>query len=117
MRDRVPAWLQDVLTAIALLQGFRQGREKSDLDGDPMFKSAVERQLTIVGEALSRALHVAPEIGTRVTDCRQIISLRNILVHNYANVRSDLLWPLFKIDLPRLEREIREILNSWKSVP
>jgi len=117
MRDRVPVWLQDVLKAIALLQEFRKGREKADLDGDLMFKSAVERQLTIVGEALARALAVAPEIGARVTDCRQIISLRNILVHNYANVRSDLLWPLFEIDLPRLEREIQVILASWSSAP
>ena len=100
MRDRVPVWLQDVLKAIGLLRQFRSGRRREDLDGDALFKSAVERQLSIVGEALSRAAGAAPDLKDRISDFRQIVSLRNILIHGYAGVRSDLLWPLFDADLP-----------------
>lgn len=117
MQDRIPVWLHDVLKAIALLRQFREGRSREDLDKDALFKSAVERQLSIVGEALGRAASLAPDLKLRISDFRQIVSLRNILIHSYANVRSDLLWPLFDVDLPRLEGEVKGILDSWKSTP
>ena len=47
------------------------------------FASGVERQLTIVGEGLNRLIKIEPAMASAITDARQIIAFRNILVHGY----------------------------------
>jgi hypothetical protein len=59
------------------------GKTFADYDADPMLRSAVERQLMIVGEALNRLRRIEPELLASITDSRKIIAFRNILGHGY----------------------------------
>ena len=60
-----------------------------DYSADALLRSAVERQLTIVGEALNRLKKIEPAAASSITDARQIIAFRNILVHGYDIVRDE----------------------------
>src|SRR5690242_9199613 len=55
------AWLLDVITACELLSDFTRGKTFEDYAADVLLRSAVERQLEIIGEALRVAVHHRPE--------------------------------------------------------
>ncbi len=77
---------------------------------DALLHSAVERQLEIIGEALNQLDKVAPEIGARIPHLRQIVGLRNILIHGYAVVKHDLIWRSVREDLPELRATVDALL-------
>ena len=45
--------LHDIQPAVGLLQSFTRGKSLEDYLGDTMLRSAVERQFTIIGEAVN----------------------------------------------------------------
>jgi uncharacterized protein with HEPN domain len=72
----------------------------------------VERQFEIIGEALRRAVHVEPGLTERITNTRRIIAFRNRLIHGCASVADEVVWGVVEEDLPRLSREVQELLRS-----
>jgi uncharacterized protein with HEPN domain len=63
----------------------------------------VERQLQIIGEALSQLARIDPRIAGNVAELRRIIAFRNILVHGYAAIDYDTVWRLIEDKLPELQ--------------
>jgi uncharacterized protein with HEPN domain len=79
---------------------------------DHLLRSAVERQLEIIGEALSQLAKVAPQIADNVPDLRRIIAFRNILVHGYAAIDYDTVWRLVEDKLPELQSHLTLLLRA-----
>lgn len=82
------------------------GREHFDADED--VRLALVHLVQVVGEAaagLSDQLTSAhPE-----TPWRQIIAMRNRVVHGYFDIDLDVLWDVVTLDAPRLARHVRAI--------
>jgi uncharacterized protein with HEPN domain len=78
---------------------------------DKMMVDAVVRQLEIIGEAtnnLSKDFRSAhPEVPFR-----DIIDMRNVLIHDYAGVNTMVVWETCKIDLPPLKKAVEELLSD-----
>ncbi|AKB44727.1 hypothetical protein MSVAZ_2458 [Methanosarcina vacuolata Z-761] len=80
---------------------------------DEKTKSAVVRQLEIIGEAAKavpadiRAL--APDI-----DWRNISGMRDRIIHAYFNVDYSLVWDTIVSDVPVLESRIKMLVNELK---
>jgi uncharacterized protein with HEPN domain len=104
-------YLYDMQQACGLLCAFIAGRTLDDYLADALLRSGVERQLTIVGEALSRLMKVEPTAASEITDARQIIAFRNILVHGYDIVRNEVVWGILENDLPALCRDVYTLLE------
>jgi uncharacterized protein with HEPN domain len=87
-----------------------KGKRRSVLDRDRVLSLAVIRLLEVLGEAANRA---SPETRTRhpAIQWRQIIGLRNRLIHAYDSVDTDVLWLIVKKDLPKLIPRWRSLLN------
>jgi uncharacterized protein with HEPN domain len=85
-----------------LLTTFVSGKTFADYSSNALLRSGVERQLTIVGEALNRLTKVEPIAASAITDARQIIAFRNILVHGYDIIRNEVVWGILENDLSRL---------------
>jgi uncharacterized protein with HEPN domain len=66
--------------------------------------------LTILGEALNRLMKIQPATAADITDARQIIAFRNILVHGYDVVRNEVVWEILETGLPILAREVDALL-------
>jgi uncharacterized protein with HEPN domain len=98
--------------ACALIDSFTAGKAFEDYEGDPLLRSAVERQFEIVGEALSRMLQLAPELLPHITDARRIIAFRNRLSHGYASVANEVVWGIFESNLGVLKREVEALLEE-----
>jgi uncharacterized protein with HEPN domain len=74
-------YLWDAVRAAELVGEFADGRSFADYQANTMLRSAVERQLEIVGEALNQLSEADPEIASRVPDLPRIVAFRNILIH------------------------------------
>jgi uncharacterized protein with HEPN domain len=86
----------------------------SDLEGfmkNSMMRFACIKQMEIIGEA---ANHISDETKTKFSDIEwaQIIGMRNVFVHEYFGVDSQIVWEIIKNDLPILKKRIYEITQS-----
>ena len=104
--------LEHVVKAAESIQRFTSGKSFHDYQADELLRSAVERQFTIVGEALREAARVDPDIETQITRFRRIVDFRNILVHGYSKVYNEGIWLIVQDHLPRLLAEVRALLSS-----
>jgi uncharacterized protein with HEPN domain len=78
---------------------------------DRKTQRAVERSLEIIGEAARR---VSPELQKRYGDVpwKDIIGMRHKIVHDYFDLRLDILWGTAKTDLPELKGRIESIMKQ-----
>ena len=112
MQPDVRRCLNDVLDAAGLLNDFTFGKTLSDYGGDPLLRSATERQFGIIGEAISRLAKVDEATAARITDYRRIISFRNILIHDYDSVDNQIVWNALQYRLPVLLLEVEALLKE-----
>lgn len=73
-------YLYDIAMAAASAMDFIAGKNFSDYTSDLMLRSAVERQLEIVGEALAQLARTDVATASQVSEHKGIIAFRNILI-------------------------------------
>ena len=72
-------------------------------------RRAVERELEIIGEAMTKLLKLNPEI--QISYARLIVDLRNKVIHAYDSVDDVLIWKIVLKDIPVLEKEVKVLLS------
>ena len=112
MRPESPKYLYDVREAIDKIITFTRGCDLARYTRDEMLRSAVERQLEIIGEALAQLARRDPDAVGRVTEYPRIIAFRNILIHGYAEVDSRLVWAIVTTRLSALRSEVVSLLTE-----
>lgn len=110
MNDRSPKLLVDALDAIAASQEFVAQRSLLDYANNKMCRSAVERQLEILGEACARLVKLEPSLVESVVDLRLAIDLRNRIIHGYDSVDDEVVYLTVKGDLNGLRDALRALL-------
>jgi uncharacterized protein with HEPN domain len=112
MRLEALKYLYDIQQACLLRTTFVSGKTFGDYSSSALLRSAVERQLTIVGEALNRLTKIEPIAVSAIADARQIIAFRNILVHGYAIIRNEVVWGILENDLTTLTQQVALLLEQ-----
>ncbi len=90
--------------------GLLAGKEKTDLSRDRVLELALVRLVEIVGEAANK-LPGEDKLRYPSIPWREIIGMRNRLVHGYDAIDLDVLWDTVQIDLPQLIQELDRILD------
>lgn len=88
------------------------GKTLADYEADQMWRLATERQFEIIGEALTQALRLRPELTDSISDTRSIVALRNAIIHRYFAVSDESLWGIIEEYLPTLLREVEQLLEE-----
>jgi uncharacterized protein with HEPN domain len=91
--------------AVALLAG----KEKAELSRNRILELALVRLIEIVGEAANR-LPIEAQSRYPSIPWREIISMRNRLIHGYDAIDLDILWNTVHTDLPQLIEKLERIL-------
>lgn len=73
-------------------------KERSDLESDFVLAAALERFIEVIGEAATK-LSPGTKAGAPQIPWREIIGMRNRLVHGYASVDHDIVWDVVSGDL------------------
>jgi uncharacterized protein with HEPN domain len=103
-------YLWDARRAGDAVLRYVRGRTLDDYRADDYFRSAVERQLQNVGEAIAQLARLDAETAARIPDMRRIVAFRNILVHGYALLDHDLVWNVIHEHLPGLVAALDALL-------
>ncbi len=112
MNDRLNKHLLDAAEAAQAVLDFLGDADAGQYAADHLLRSAVERQLTILGEAARRALDQEPALREQLPDLGLAVGLRNRLVHGYDMVDHEIVYDTARSDLPALERELRAWLAA-----
>ncbi len=110
MDASVGKWFIDILNAINEINSFFETfpRKFADYSGNILLKRAIERNLEIIGEAVNRIIHKQPDI--QITSARQIIQLRNLVIHSYDSISDENIWAVVINHLPKLKSEIQNLV-------
>jgi uncharacterized protein with HEPN domain len=110
MDNEVKTWLKDIEQAILEINSFiPEVKNFKDFQKDVKTKRAVERNIEIIGEAMTRILKAEPNI--KISDTRKIVDTRNRIIHGYDSVSEDILWGIISRSLPTLDKEVKELLK------
>ena len=112
MDIEIKTWLYDILNAINEIDSFFVDRPKDFISyqNDLRTKRAVERNVEIIGEAMSRIL--TRDDSIQLSNSRKIVDTRNRIIHGYDSVSDDIIWSIVIKHLPILKLEIEELLSE-----
>lgn len=112
MQAEAAKYLWDALQAVGRVQRFSQGKSFDDYPADELLRSAVERQLGIVGEALAQLRKRCPAIAGKVPDLARVVGFRNVLIHAYAAVDDMIVWGVVQGLMGNLQRDLEALLQE-----
>jgi uncharacterized protein with HEPN domain len=95
------AYLWDMLTAANAVGDFVRGRSIEDYLADLLLRSAVERQVEVIGEAARRVSKPFQEAHPEIP-WRPIQAQRHVLAHDYGEIKHDRLWRVAVEHVPAL---------------
>jgi uncharacterized protein with HEPN domain len=101
--------LTDIKNAIDGINEHLQGKRDFLLyQQNKTIRRAVERELEIIGEAVSKLNKINSQIP--ISYKRLIIDLRNKVIHAYDNVNDIVIWKVVTKDIPVLLEEVKSLL-------
>jgi uncharacterized protein with HEPN domain len=112
MDNNIKTWLYDILNSINEIDSFfdEESKEFDIYQSDIRTKRAVERNIEIIGEAMSRILK--ENIQIQISNSRKIVDVRNRIIHGYESVSDEVIWGIIINDLPILQDEVQLLLNE-----
>ncbi len=112
MNEKVLKCLFDIKQAADEIDSFFTTRSKrfDDYSADILLKRAIERNLEIIGEAMSRILKEEPLYP--IENAKRIIGLRNQIIHGYDSVSDENIWGIVINHLPKLKIEIALLIKK-----
>ena len=111
MKKDPKIFLKHILESIEEVEGFIVDISEEEFSRDVKTQDAVARRIEIIGEAaknlpaLFRRKH--PQI-----EWREIVGMRDKLIHHYFGIEMSIVWATSKNDLPKLKQQISKILGS-----
>lgn len=102
--------LNHIIEAIEYIEEFTKRVNKKRFFEDYEKQSAVIRQFEIIGEAANNLSDSFVEKYSKIR-WHEVISMRNIMIHDYFEINVDVVWDTIKKDLPKLKEKIEKILG------
>ncbi len=87
------------------------GKPRPEFEDDRILNLALTRLLELIGEAASQ---IPAEVRMQYPSVpwREIIGMRNRLIHGYDSIDSEIMWQILTKDLPALIPELQKMMDS-----
>ncbi|MGE5343380.1 MAG: DUF86 domain-containing protein [Candidatus Omnitrophota bacterium] len=111
--DRNAAYVWDMFEAARNVTQFISGMGIDEYLKDRKLQLAIERSLEIIGEA-------AKNISTEYQRCypdipwRKIISQRNVIAHEYGEIKQERIWTVASLNVPELVQQLEPLLKAFQ---
>lgn len=108
MDNRIKQYLFDIEECISNIESFTNSITSFvEFENNFLVRRAVEREITIIGEAMNRILKIDAKIT--ITNSRKIVDTRNKMIHGYDEVDPGVIYAIIKKNLPLLKKEIKRL--------
>ena len=112
MNPEARTFAQDILEHANLIQTLIADKTFEDYTNDWVIRAAVERQFSIIGEAMNGLARHDAYAAKQITAYPRIIAFRNILIHRYSQVDHEIVWDITQSYLPTLLTEVTDLLEQ-----
>jgi len=113
MPHSAPVLLEDIRHAAQRIGDFTSAKRLADYENDEFLRAAIERLFIVIGEALSRLEKLDAQLAGQITDYRNIIGFRNVLVHGYELINHQVVWQTIQVHLPILKHQVENLLSTF----
>jgi uncharacterized protein with HEPN domain len=107
--ERDQAFLLDILQSARMALSYLHGLDREEFLADTMRQDSVLRRLEIIGEA-ARRVSAQTRSSHPGIPWKEMVSMRNLVIHDYDDVDLDIVWDTIHRDLPYLIREIEPLV-------
>lgn len=105
--------IQHMIDAAEEALSFVTDVEKKNFSHNRMFILSVIKDIEIIGEAASK-ISEGTKLKYSNIPWKDIVGMRNRLIHGYFDVNIKLVWNTTQNNLPPLIKSLKEILNEDK---
>ena len=91
---------------------FVAGKTRDDLDIDRQLVLALVKSIEIIGEAAAKTSRRFKTTTSTDIPWRDIIAMRNRLIHAYFDIDLDILWQTVTTELPPLLENLEALLHE-----
>lgn len=110
MEIQIKKYFFDIYESIESIEKYLGGKLDFNVYlADKMLRRAIEREFEIIGEAMGRIDKLDSTI--KISSKKQIISMRNRVIHGYDKIDDGIIWGVIVRHLPKLKIEINELLD------
>lgn len=103
--------LEHILECINNINEFAEGKTFEQIESDKMRYFAIVYQLVIIGEAANMLTKEFREARPQ-TPWREIVNMRNFIVHGYNVVDKTEVWSVIQDDLQPLKQQIEDYIEE-----
>jgi len=102
--------LEHILDAAKAIQEHIKGKKQTDLDNNRLFLGGLIRELLVIGEAANA---ISPQTKALILlPWKEVIGMRNQLVHAYFEINHKIIWITVTKDIPRLISILEKFLEN-----
>ena len=105
-------YLYDIINCSEFVLQLTKDKTVEDYKNDRVFRSALERELQIIGEAMLQLDRMSPETVEEISEHRSIIGFRHVLVHGYDSLDPDTVWNVVETKIALLLDQAKELLQQ-----
>ncbi len=110
MNSEIQKFLFDIKVSIDSIETYLGGKRDFNIyKANKMLRRAVEREFEIIGEALNHIEKV--DSGVEISSKKQIIGMRNRVIHGYDKIDDEIVWGTIVRHLPVLKIEISKLIQ------
>lgn len=101
--------IKDILKAIDKIEEYTKNMTAAEFKKNELVMDAVVRNFEIIGEA---SVHIPDEIRIAYPEVpwRQMIAMRNMLIHEYFGVNEGTVWQTVQTRLPAIKELLLTVL-------
>ncbi|MBK8267172.1 MAG: DUF86 domain-containing protein [Planctomycetes bacterium] len=110
------SFLRDMLAAAQAVVSFTKDRTLEQYSADLLLRSAVERQIEIIGEA-ARAVSSAFKAEHPDIPWAKIMRQRHVLAHHYGEIEDERMWRVATIHIPILIGQLQPLSPNQSTPP
>lgn len=103
--------LRHIVDSIAHIEDFLRGKSFEQMKDDVMCYHAVVYNIMIIGEAANMLTNEFRDRHHEIP-WRQIIDMRNVLVHGYYTTSPLFVWETYTNDLPLLKQQVEKFISE-----
>ena len=104
-------YVDDMISFSEKVLSYTEGLDRQQLEASGLTYDATVRNLELIGEAATHVPSIVRDHAPHI-QWREIIALRNRLIHGYLGIDNDTLWSVINEDVPSLLDALLELKKA-----